>query len=106
MRDGDAIADAGRAELLTLQQNFQNRAFALPRELGRAFGYVVGMDFQAMPHMMSAQWDCLELIMESLSRDYPQHFTLERQGNRWVWTNRPLGIHQAFTFKYSIGFMR
>ena len=54
--------------------------------------------FQAMPHMMSAQWDCLELIMESLSRDYPQHFTLDRQGNRWVWTNRPLGIHQAFTF--------
>jgi hypothetical protein len=54
--------------------------------------------FQALPHMMSSQWDCLELIMESLARDYPQHFSLERRGSRWVWTNRPLGIHQSFTF--------
>ncbi len=54
--------------------------------------------FQAMPHMMSSQWDCLELMMESLARSYPQHFTLEKQGSRWTWTNRPLGIHQTFTF--------
>src|SRR5665213_1857564 len=27
--------------------------------------------YQALPHMMSSQWDCLELIMESLARDYP-----------------------------------
>jgi hypothetical protein len=54
--------------------------------------------FQALPHMMSAQWDCLELIMESLARDYPQHFKLARQGTLWEWTNRPLGIFQAFTF--------
>src|ERR1700735_2967150 len=46
--------------------------------------------FQALPHMMSAQWDCLELIMESLAGGYPQHFTLGRQGSQWVWTNRPL----------------
>src|SRR3984893_7450640 len=25
--------------------------------------------YQALPHMMSSQWDCLELIMESLARD-------------------------------------
>jgi hypothetical protein len=31
---------------------------------------------QALPHMMLAQWDLLELIMTSLARDYPQHFTL------------------------------
>jgi hypothetical protein len=54
--------------------------------------------FQALPHMMSAQWDCLELIMESLARDYPEHFTLAKQGTRWNWTNRPLGIEQAFLF--------
>jgi hypothetical protein len=58
--------------------------------------------FQALPHMMSAQWDCLELIMESLARDYPQHFSLAREGSqegdRWTWTNRPLGIQQQFTF--------
>ena len=26
------------------------------------------------------------------------HFSLERQGNRWHWINRPLGIDQSFTF--------
>ena len=54
--------------------------------------------YQALPHMMSAQWDCLELIMESLSRDYPQHFTLSKDRNRWHWINRPLGLDQHFTF--------
>ena len=54
--------------------------------------------YQALPHMMSAQWDCLELIFESLARDYPQHFTLQRQGNDWHWINRPLGIDQRFVF--------
>ena len=47
--------------------------------------------YQALPHMMSSQWDCLELIMESLARDYPQHFSLQRQRQRWHWINRPLG---------------
>src|SRR5580692_5479735 len=54
--------------------------------------------YQALAHMMSSQWDCLELIMESLSRDYPQHFSLERQNNAWRWKNRPLGLDQRFTF--------
>jgi dimethylamine monooxygenase subunit A len=54
--------------------------------------------YQALPHMMSSQWDCLELIMESLAHDYPAHFLLERHGNRWRWINRPLGLDQAFVF--------
>jgi hypothetical protein len=54
--------------------------------------------FQALPHMLSAQWDCLELIMESLARDYPQHFSLTKQGTRRRWVNRPLGLDQPFVF--------
>jgi hypothetical protein len=54
--------------------------------------------YQALPHMMSAQWDVLELIMESLARDYPAHFSLAKQGNRWHWINKPLGIDLQFTF--------
>ena len=54
--------------------------------------------YQALPHMMSAQWDCLELIMESLARDYPEHFSLTKRGNRWRWINRPLNIDQSFVF--------
>ena len=51
-----------------------------------------------LPHMMSAQWDTLELLMDSLSRDYPEHFELHRTGTRWTWINRPLGIEDSFTF--------
>jgi len=54
--------------------------------------------YQALAHMMSAQWDCLELIMESLARDYPAHFSLSKQGNRWHWINRPLAIDDHFVF--------
>ena len=54
--------------------------------------------FQALPHMMSSQWDCLELIMESLARDYPQHFALTKDGNHWHWVNGPLGLDQHFIF--------
>lgn len=53
---------------------------------------------QALPHMMPAQWDMLELLMNSMSASYPEHFTLEKDGNRWHWINRPLGIDQHFVF--------
>lgn len=51
-----------------------------------------------LPHMMAAQWDTLELIMESLALDYPEDFLLTRAGNRWRWVNRPLGIDDSFVF--------
>jgi dimethylamine monooxygenase subunit A len=54
--------------------------------------------FQALPHMKSAQWDCLELIMDALSRDYPQLFSVSKHRNTWTWINRPLGLEQRFTF--------
>ena len=53
---------------------------------------------QALPHMMLAQWDLLELLMTAMANDYPEHFTLVRDGDRWQWTNRPLDIAQSFTF--------
>lgn len=53
---------------------------------------------QALPHMMLAQWDLLELLMTSMARDYPEHFTLERNGDDWHWINRPLKIENTFRF--------
>lgn len=53
---------------------------------------------QVLPHMMPAQWDTLELIMESLAGDYPEHFSLTRNGANWHWINRPLNIDQRFVF--------
>lgn len=52
----------------------------------------------ALPHMMPAQWDVLELIMTSLARDYPEHFKLHRDGKHWHWINHPLKIENEFVF--------
>lgn len=54
--------------------------------------------FCALPHMQNSQWDVLELIMESLARDYPAHFSLTKAGNHWHWINRPLQLEQRFIF--------
>src|ERR1700730_12964877 len=35
VRNGDPVADAGRAELLPLQQNLENGALVLPAQFGR-----------------------------------------------------------------------
>jgi len=51
-----------------------------------------------LPHMLAAEWDTLELIMESLAADYPDHFSLTRDGLQWRWINRPLGIDDTFVF--------
>src|SRR3974390_2379453 len=40
---------------------------------------------QALPHMMTAQWDLLELLMTSMAQDYPELFSLARAGDRWHW---------------------
>ncbi len=54
--------------------------------------------YQALPHMMDAQWDFVELTMGALAQDYPEHFTLQKQGLIWTWENKPLGIKDTFTF--------
>jgi len=54
--------------------------------------------YQALPHMMAAQWDTLELLMEAQAEGYPEYFTLEKNGDQWRWINRPMGIDQTFTF--------
>ena len=53
---------------------------------------------QALPHMMTAQWDTLELLMEQQAAGYPEHFSLTKDGDNWHWINKPLGIDQNFVF--------
>ena len=53
---------------------------------------------QSLPHMELAGWDLLELIMVAKSEDYPDLFELHREGDRWRWANKPMGIEQTFTF--------
>jgi dimethylamine monooxygenase subunit A len=54
--------------------------------------------YVSLPHSIPAQWEFLELIMEAYAKDYPELFTLERNGANWTWTNKPLGIRDTFTF--------
>lgn len=56
------------------------------------------MRCQSLPHMTLAGWDLLELIMVAKSEDYPDLFQLTRDGDRWRWVNKPLGIDDSFTF--------
>ncbi len=53
---------------------------------------------QSLPHMITAEWDLVELLMTSMADSYPHWFSLSRNGNDWHWINRPLGIDQKFTF--------
>ncbi|KIC35873.1 heme-dependent oxidative N-demethylase family protein [Leisingera sp. ANG-M7] len=53
---------------------------------------------QSLPHMTLAGWDLVELIMEAKAREYPDLFELHKDGNRWRWVNKPLGIDDTFTF--------
>ncbi|MDO6459616.1 DUF3445 domain-containing protein [Granulosicoccaceae sp. 1_MG-2023] len=52
----------------------------------------------AMPHMDLACWDLIERAMVSLSEDYPQWFSLSRDGDRWHWQNHLLHIDDEFVF--------
>lgn len=54
--------------------------------------------YLSLPHMMDGQWDTLELIMESMSSDYPEQFSLSKDGDNWTWVNKPLGITNQFVF--------
>jgi hypothetical protein len=71
----------------------RDKAITLERDPGRC---------QVLPHMQMAEWDTLELLMDSLSADYPEHFSLSKTGTdfgaHWTWINRPLGIEQSFVF--------
>ena len=67
----------------------EDRAITLSRDPMRC---------QSLPHMRVAGWDVLELIMVSKSEDYPDLFELHRDGDRWRWINRPMGIDDSFTF--------
>jgi hypothetical protein len=53
---------------------------------------------QVLSHMMDAEWDTLELLMDNLAQDYPTLFSLTKNGASWRWVNHPLQIDQSFTF--------
>ncbi len=54
--------------------------------------------FRGGAETLTAQWDVLALVLESLAESYPAGFTLEKQGDAWRWRNRLLGEAAEFRF--------
>ena len=52
---------------------------------------------QMPPETIAAGWEALELLLPNIARHYPDHFTLDRAGAAWHWTNRLLGTTTTFT---------
>lgn len=53
---------------------------------------------RTLAHLITAEWDTLEVIMTHNAQDYPHLFALRCNGDRWTWENRALGIRDSFTF--------
>ncbi len=65
------------------------RTATLDREPGR---------FVAAPHARAASWDALLFLTGRLAAEYPDTFSLDRDGDRYRWRNGRLGTVQEFTF--------
>ncbi len=52
----------------------------------------------AMPHMELACWDMIERVMTSFAADYPEYFSLSKEGDQWTWENKLLNLKDSFTF--------
>jgi dimethylamine monooxygenase subunit A len=52
--------------------------------------------YAVLPHMRTACWDAMLTLMTELAAAYPDEMSLHRQGSRWHWANRRLGIEQDF----------
>lgn len=57
--------------------------------------------FQAFPDSEMAQWDVAALVLDTLSRHYPDYFSLQQVGNDFVWQNKLLNEEQSFTMGHS-----
>ncbi len=54
--------------------------------------------YQALPGHETAQWDVLEVVLNSLEQTYPDSFSLRKTGNHWHWQNHLLNETLSFTF--------
>lgn len=54
--------------------------------------------FQSFSHSFEAQWEILEMIMHEMVSEYPNYFSLSKDGDNWIFRNHLLGEEQSFTF--------
>lgn len=54
--------------------------------------------YQSLPHTLDAQWEGLELMINELCCNYPDYFSVKKNGDRWVFENHLLKEKEAFVF--------
>lgn len=54
--------------------------------------------YQSFSHSLEAQWECMEMIIDELCANYPDYFTIEKDGNHWIFVNHLLNETIAFIF--------
>lgn len=54
--------------------------------------------YAVLPHMRSACWDTMLVLMRELATAYPETMSLHCDGTTWRWRNSRLGVRQDFVF--------
>lgn len=54
--------------------------------------------YQSFPHTIEFQWEFLEMVIDMAVEAYPEHFTIEKNGDRWTFENLILGEKEVFVF--------
>ncbi|VEF46924.1 Protein of uncharacterised function (DUF3445) [Bacillus freudenreichii] len=54
--------------------------------------------YQSFPHTMEIQWEFLELLIGLAVEQYPEHFSVEKDGDNWTFKNHILNETETFIF--------
>jgi hypothetical protein len=57
-----------------------------------------GYYYRSGPNTELAQWDVVEKILTDLNRFEPEHFSLEKDGDKWFWQNKKTNEKIHFVF--------
>lgn len=54
--------------------------------------------FVSFPHTLEMQWELVDLLTSLAVERYPEYFSLEKNGNHWVFENKILNETESFIF--------
>ncbi|MFC0234721.1 heme-dependent oxidative N-demethylase family protein [Fictibacillus phosphorivorans] len=54
--------------------------------------------YQSLPHSITGQWEIVEFVIDHLVSQYPQHFSVEKENNSWIFFNKILDEKVEFIF--------
>ncbi|MFC5587917.1 DUF3445 domain-containing protein [Sporosarcina soli] len=54
--------------------------------------------FLSFPHTIEMQWEILEMLIDLAVEKYPEHFSIERNGDHWTFRNFILDEKEEFIF--------